>query len=141
MCDITDIFEYEEGLINRHRLSGYLNELSNMNLYSRELTNFIMELLQLNYRHRPDFLAAKGKIFSMFSSANPSESSEDMMKKSLDIKSSISSLRKSKNHPFSSQIEREPNIHQFGSINTATMSLKDSHNNPFMFGLGNIISG
>ena len=50
-------------------------------------------------------------------------------------------LRKSKNHPFSSQIDREPNIHQFGSINTATMSLKDSQNNPFLFGLTNIASG
>ena len=73
MCDITDIFEYETGLINRHRLSNYANELSNLNFYSKEFTNFIMELLQLNFRHRPDFIAAKNKIFSMFSSANPSD--------------------------------------------------------------------
>ena len=65
-----------------------------------------------------------------------------MMRKSLDIKSSISSLRRSKSNQYMSQFYKiEPNINQFGVSNNTSLSLKNSQQNQFLFCFGNTGTG
>lgn len=94
MREISDIFDYDRGKVNKLGLQNLICELNEVG-FSSQFVNFIQEALAFDDRDRPDFVALKTQIFSLLSLEN-GERTFDFMRQSHGIKSSISSLYKSK---------------------------------------------
>lgn len=92
MTDLTQLYDYENGLIDFEGLEEYVEELNQY--YSREYVTFLKEMLVVDGEKRVDLLGLKVKIFGLLS-LEPEEKSERLLRQSSEIKSSISSLKKS----------------------------------------------
>ena len=61
MMDLTNLFNYEEGIIDEYSIFTFLNEIDQV--YSAEYVNFLRHMLVFNSHDRLDLLGLKVKIF------------------------------------------------------------------------------